>query len=324
MAYCSVCGTQMSFYQQHNRWYCPYCRNYTRPQEYHERSDYVQPQQKGSKKQSIMVIGVVIIVIIIIFGIISINLVNKNNNGDKNGNGKPQEKNGNGKPQEKPNTELVVGDTWYVKSVDEDGVIMTMDTTVTNTSFFYKGIETSVIEVKYYIDDWVGDDSGTEFDFVSGTGVGYLEKEHNNMIYLKGIMNFKIRYSGEIEWIDVRMESETDYQRTGKIPDEYAIGNTWSITEREISEDRTFWNDEVLSKDNDDETQTLNFEVLGKKNVTVEAGTFECFETRFDVIEDNTYTLEYYSPEVKMDIKSVKYNGTNIISMIELISYSVS
>jgi hypothetical protein len=54
------------------------------------------------------------------------------------------------------------------------------------------------------------------------------------------------------------------------------------------------------------------------------AGMFDCLEIRMSTVGEDTYTLYYYSPEVKSDIKQVEQSGMTVIGITELVSYDVS
>lgn len=72
-------------------------------------------------------------------------------------------------------------------------------------------------------------------------------------------------------------------------------------------------------------TETMNYECTGKKNITTTAGAFETYEVNGSQVGQQGYTLRYISPIVKEDVKDITYDheGT-VISLLELISYDVA
>jgi hypothetical protein len=72
-------------------------------------------------------------------------------------------------------------------------------------------------------------------------------------------------------------------------------------------------------------TETINYECTGKKNINTTAGTFETYEIEGRQVGQQGYTLRYISPIAKEDIKDITYdNDGNIVSLAELISYDVA
>ncbi|UCE39279.1 MAG: hypothetical protein JSW00_08690 [Thermoplasmata archaeon] len=238
---------------------------------------------------------------------------------DDNGGGKREEESDKITPPD-----YKIGDTWTAKNTPEEGEPFTMTLTVTSESYLYEGETVMILSVEYFMEEYVEENSGLTFNDTTGSGTAYAEKTYSEIIYMEIDMTTQIKYQGSDEWHDVEMEQKSTFQHEGNEPSKPSIGDTWTITETEDYEYTVWMDGQKISNESDSKTKTKNYEVLGKKNVTVEAGKFDCFEIRFDIVEEDSYTIEYYSPDAKIDVKTVEYEDSNIINIIELISYDVS
>lgn len=226
--------------------------------------------------------------------------------------------------EELPSIEYKMGDTWTSRLTSEDEEEpLTMTYTVSSVSFLYKGQTATVLSGDLFQKGYTDEETGYIYDDLTGTGTGYIDG-NDRYIHTEREVTTKVKYSEYGDWYDVEGKRNSEYQYVGSRPSEASIGNTWTIKRVEEYEDRWWVDGDEVSSDSDNITQTRNYEIKGKKSVTVEAGTFNCFEIRYDVVEEETYSLMYYSPDAKTYVKIVEYEGTNIVNMEELISYSVS
>jgi hypothetical protein len=220
-------------------------------------------------------------------------------------------------------SEYEMGDTWTLRYTSEDDQPFTMTYTISSVSFLYEGQNVIVLSVTYFRNGYTDEESGSIFDDINGTGTAYAT-QRNELIYSELEMTTRMKENQYDEWHEIRIERKSKYIYTGSIPDEANIGDTWTIKETEEYEQKMWMDGNELSGESDNETSTKNYEVLGKKSVTVEAGTFDCFEIRYDEIEESTYSLRYYSLDAKIHVKQVEYEGTNLVNLMELTYYNVS
>jgi hypothetical protein len=220
-------------------------------------------------------------------------------------------------------SEFKMGDTWTMRYTSEDDEPYTMTFIISSVSFLYEGQNVIVHSLSYSMNGYTDEESGSIYDDFNGTGTAYAT-QRNELIYSELEMTTRGKENQYDEWHDIRMERKSKYTYVGNIPDEANIGDTWTIKETEEYEQKMWVDAEEVSSDSDNKTSTKNYEILGKKSVTVEAGTFDCFEIRYDEIEEDTYTLRYYSLDAKINVKQVEYEGTNLVKLVELTSYDVS
>ncbi len=236
---------------------------------------------------------------------------------DDNGNGEEESDS-----EELPYEEYKMGDTWTSRITPEDGEPFIWTVTISSVSFLYEGRNVTVFSHDLFQKGYT-DEYGYIWDDVIGTGTGYIDT-NGRYIHTEDERTTKVKYSENGDWYDYEMERSSDYQYVGSAPSDFSIGNTWTVTRTEKYEEKTWYDGDEISSDSGNITQTRNYEIKEKKSVIVEAGTFDCFEIRYDVVEEETYSLMYYSSEAKTYVKMIEYEGTNIVNLEELISYSVS
>ncbi len=229
-----------------------------------------------------------------------------------------------------------VGDKWEFRNTEEDGMITLFTIEITG-------------------EDKIEIDGGT-YDVYIAHGEGEIEDVGEidpdlSLVEGSDILELTVYYSKDdtaqktITDFTFELEDETDgtvfgYSTqsistekliSGAHPDFVDVGDTWSLTVEETVNQTTtisggIFGDGEPSYYNDTTTTTINFECLSEKSVTVTAGTFDTYEIEKTVVgEQGNYSLEYISPEVKREVKSVDYdNADQILSIMELISYKIA
>ncbi len=93
----------------------------------------------------------------------------------------------------------------------------------------------------------------------------------------------------------------------------HAVGKTWNST----------YNMTIITGEADPVNVTMNedYEVIKMENLTVAAGTFECFRIESLDRFENIHTTKWYSEDVKNIVKS-SVNMTGIITEMEFVSFS--
>lgn len=228
-------------------------------------------------------------------------------------------------PEDVNDPDYAIGDKWTVKSTDEDFENpWIFEFIVTSLSYMYNGEEVVVEDWVATMEGWT-EDSGIIWDNWTGTGTEYLDKSNDDNLYAEREIETRVKYHSNDDWHEIRTRSISYYQNSGTFPSSMPnIGDSWVTTETETSNTTTWMDSEIVSQEEETETETKNWEVLSKKSISVEAGTFECLEIRYDVVEADSYSLGYYSPKAKAYVKNVKYVESDFDSMMELITYNIS
>ena len=219
--------------------------------------------------------------------------------------------------------EYKVGDTWTLKFSSENSEPFTMTYTISDVSFLYEGQKVMVQSVNYYMEGFGGEEGEAIFEDINGNGTAYTTK-HNEFLYTELVMTTRAKENPNDNWNNVSVERRSIFEYVGSLPENAIIGDTWSIKETEEYEQQMYMNGFRTSYEKYNETRTKNYKILGMKSIIVEAGTFDCFEIRYDEIEEDIYTLMYYSPKVKSYVMQLEYQGTNQTDMMEMTSYNVS
>ena len=216
-----------------------------------------------------------------------------------------------------------LGDTWTYRVPDEENRTQVVVGTIMNTSYLYEGQDVIVVSVEYSMDGYT-DDDGFIWDDWEGVGTYYYRTTDQQTIHSESTLTTRYRAGETDTWHDCEYTRITDYEYTAEWPAEIAVGDTWVIGMTETSEERFVIDGSEVSEDVYESTTTTNYGAEGKNAVTVEAGTFDCLEIRMSTVGEDTYTLCYYSPEVKSEIEQVEYSGTTVTEITELVSYNVS
>ncbi len=230
---------------------------------------------------------------------------------------------GSSDDKESDNDIIKMGNVWIYKITDNDFGSGSMTMVVTSESYLYDGDEVAVVDIEFEFDEYSDDVNEVYYDKGDGTGTGFIRKSDFELVNVEFELNIKVKYDNDDDWINMRMEGRTSYTTTGNIPYEIKEGLSFSIEEKSDDDMKIYLNGELVDEDSSDGTYTKNYEVLGKKEITVPAGTFECYEIRVDTVGQDTYALHYYCPEFNMNIKSVEYEGSQLMTMEELESYSI-
>ena len=229
-----------------------------------------------------------------------------------------------------------VGDKWEFRNTEEDGMIMLFTMEVTGEDKIEIDEETYDVHIARAaggIED-VGE-IDTDLSLVEGSDMMeltvYYSKDDTAQ---KTIMDFAFELRDETDGtvVEYALQSiSTEKLTSGAYPDLIDVGTTWSLTVEETVNQTTtisggFFGEGEPVHDEWTTTKTINFECLSIKSVTVSAGTFETYEIKKTVVgEQGNYSMEYISPEVKREVKSVDYdNDDQILSIMELISYNVA
>jgi hypothetical protein len=235
--------------------------------------------------------------------------------------------NDNGDGKKKKSHDYKIGDTWTYKLTAEDNPEIIRTLTVTDIPQLFNNRETLAVAIYELHKEYVfGEDDEYPITFGESKLTGYTYNDMNNfqMIHSETEMIGKVKFSTE-EWQEYKWEYIYDFQYTGNYPENYKVGDTWIITEKIFSESKSWWDSEPQDPDISTVNQTKNYEVLGKSSVTVQAGTFDCYEIKVEVLEqEDEYTIEYHSLKVKGKVKEVHYSGSDIYGITELIAFNVS
>ena len=227
-----------------------------------------------------------------------------------------------------------IGDKWQFRNTQEDGTIMLFTLEVTGEDKI--DIEGQQYDVLIARGDGEIEDMGEidpDLELVEGSVVFeiifYYSKDETAQKSIFDI-GFDLKDITDETVYDYEMQSiSTETLISGGHPDIINVGDTWSLTVKEIeNETMTITGGIFQGNPYFDEittTSTINYECLSKKSVTVTAGTFETYEIKKTAVGDLNYSLEYVSPKVKREVKSIDYDENDqIISIMELISYEVT
>lgn len=216
-----------------------------------------------------------------------------------------------------------VGDTWTFKFSSENDEPFTMTYTILDLSYSYEGQKVIVQSINYYMEGFGGEEGEAIFDDINGNGTAYTTKR-NELLYTELDMTTRVKEDPNGNWNDVQVVRKSSFEYIGSLPEKATVGDIWAILETEEYEQQMFMNGLRTSYEKFNESRAKNYKLLGEQTVTVEAGTFDCFEIRYDVVKEDAYALMYYSWDAKTYIKQLKYQGTNQTNMMEMISYNVS
>jgi hypothetical protein len=228
-----------------------------------------------------------------------------------------------------------VGDEWEFRNTEKDGMISLFTIEVTGEDKIE--IDEDTYDVYIARGDGEIEDVGEidpDLSLVEGSDlleitVYYSKDETAQQSIMDFTFELEDETSGTIYEYSLQSIS-TEKLTSGAYPDIIDVGTTWSLTVKETINQTTtisggIFGDGEHAYYNDTTTSTINFECLNEKSVTVTAGTFNTYEIQRTVVgEEGNYSLEYISPEVKREVKSVDYdNDDQILSIMELISYAV-
>lgn len=123
------------------------------------------------------------------------------------------------------------------------------------------------------------------------------------------------KMSGVTEGTEFTAETEATYEISSGSRWPLEVGNEIVITESSVTNIEA--GEETYTED---ETETKTYKVELIEEITVEAGTFECFKTvEYDENGENVST-KWYSDKVKTNVKDIDYETGETQ---ELVSYSV-
>lgn len=218
--------------------------------------------------------------------------------------------------------DLKVGDKWTVEVNTESWMTMTITMEIISTNSNYEG--ESAIEGTFDItvDDY--ENSTVKIENFSGSGTLYWNEENLETIYRKSEMSGTYNYKTYNTTInDMTIITETNYDHTGEEPDKIKVGDKWTITE--TKEETTTYKSggDVLNEETETIIETKNYEVTGKTEITVPAGTFNTTEVEWDQEDGSSYGTEYYSEKAKLSVKDIEHSDDGD-STTELLSYEVS
>lgn len=219
---------------------------------------------------------------------------------------------------------LEIGDEWQYRATTENGVVMLIDLEVKsleNVVIGERTYEAYLIEGSANVEDW-GNLLPEGFSVVS-SDVDVTMHEEKEGLFKDIIMDMAlvVEYQGTTYSMKFKNVSASEVI-SGRQPDIIKVGESWSMTERKI-ENNTVIIDGTEGGENTELTSTVNYECTGTKSVSVQAGTFYCYEVRETEVGGEGYFLRYYSAKTKRPVKSVKYKNGQIASLWELVSYSV-
>ncbi len=211
--------------------------------------------------------------------------------------------------------ELEVGDTWTYE-MTEDGNVSTLTVEVISTDVTYNGMEMN--EFTFEFDNFFFDDYELNME---GTAKGDSWQHLHYMEYSA---------QGDIEdpWMGngtFLMETSMEMEYSGdEMPDDYEVGDTWTIEEYGIMKTEITFNGEPYFNDTNHDNKTTEYEVLAEEEVTVPAGTFDCYKIKRVDQESGDYDIAYFSSDAKGFVKISEYKNTGeLITEYELSDYSV-
>lgn len=226
--------------------------------------------------------------------------------------------------------EPTVGDEWQLRFAFENSLVLLLDVQVNNLSS--KNIGNRLCGV--YVIKGSGDVEGfgaflPEWYVLSSNLDVYMYYEKDG---LSSELLFDMKFVLDLEptlemYYTFRSISEVI---SGTGPDIMQVGGSWNTTERRVEEYTVAYEYSEAygyippETNTIESTSTVNYDCTEIKPVTVEAGTFYCYEVRRTEVGEDYYSLDYYSPKTKLPVKSVVYQGEQITMLVELVSYSVS
>ena len=182
--------------------------------------------------------------------------------------------------------------------------------------------------------------SGVNFSFVddysSHTGTIYLSKISSTS---KQILNMRFKLLEDLT------DKTLDYDITSTIinkeifggkPEFINVGSSWVST---IASEETqtmtmsgaffdFFYGEGYTNTTTGKTNTTvtkNYECLSEESTSVTAGPFDTYKIRSGAVGDASYSLEYFSTDVKNKVKIVSYDDEGTMtSLTELLSYDLT
>jgi hypothetical protein len=220
-----------------------------------------------------------------------------------------------------------IGDKWQFRRTAENGMAMLMDLEITGIEnrVLGKSIhEVYVVDASANIESWGS--------LLSSLPEGASIESYNLSISAyrgtDGIssemtedLTLVLTYSGLTVNFELRSDNIFELLSGGH-PDPIRVGDTWITTQR-VMENTTTTVNGIETPSSSEAIRTVDYECTGTQNVTVHAGTFYCYVIRSTEVGQEGYTLDYYSSETKLPVKSVDYSNGNITSQSELLSYSV-
>jgi hypothetical protein len=218
---------------------------------------------------------------------------------------------------------LTKGNSWTYKAVDAESGNGYVKMTVISEGDLYKGNKVIKIDLEYGFDAFYNADSEMYYDDWTGSATIYYRMTDFEVVFNDYEWEIRGREDPGDDWSTSRWEGEATYTTTGTIPDEIKEGVSYSLEETTADHYKIFSHGTLIMDSDSDDTLTKNYEVLGQKEVTVPAGTFTCFEIRVDTVGEDSYTLKYFSPELRIDVKIMEYRDTEVTSTHELESYSI-
>lgn len=289
------------------------------------------PAKKTGKTKNKLIIGTIVILIVFILLIIGFNFISNNGTGGY-------------KPGD---IKYFFGDEWEYKTTyyydegEQDTHIYSQEVK-DEISLDIDGITYDVYEVKifgeYVSSEKIFKQGELSLKLSEGTWikVKYFNPEYE--VYKYTNTNYRIfdvlddqgQPSGQT--YNETSSNETILKKiSGGIPDFVDVGTTWVTTYN------TNWSESIISSgsiDGDNQSypkffqgegvKTVNSECLSKKTITTQAGTFETYEIRHDIVGKDDYEIAYFCPKIKSEVKYIFYNtdGSQIYTE-ELFKYSI-
>ena len=217
-----------------------------------------------------------------------------------------------------------IGDKWQYRFL-LGGITMLMDVRVKrieNVTIGQRPCEAFLIKGSCDIEDF-GNllPEGVSVTYLDGDVTMYREKEDlSHEMIIEMVANFE--YLGVPFRMKKKAQTTTEIISGGK-PDKIEVGDIWNTTQREVENTTTIIDGEIESETTEF-TVGVNYECTRTTNVSVQAGTFYCYEVKDIKVGDVGYSLCYYSVKTKLPVKLVEFKNGQITAMMELVSYSVS
>lgn len=217
-----------------------------------------------------------------------------------------------------------IGDKWQYKYM-ENGAVMLMSLEITgirNITIGNQFLEAYIIEGSADVKNW-GNIIPENFSVIScDVNITIYQGKEGLSSQMIMDMTLVLEHQGIIFGGKWKQVSVTEVV-SGNEPEIIEIGSKWSTTERIIKNTTLTFMGETTTE-TEEFTSTVIYECIEVENVTIEAGTFYCYKVKKTIVNEEGYSVDYYSIKTKLPVKSVKYLDDEIVSLMELVSYNVS
>ncbi len=202
------------------------------------------------------------------------------------------------------------GNTLVYKLTESEMGTATMEMKITSDSSDHNGQDVIILEITVEYEPYYNEDSETYYGDSGGTGTVYLRTIDFGQVYIDSELTIKGREDPGDEWSTTIYDITMSRTITGTLPEELKTGVNYTLEETISDDTKILYNGSVVMDETDSYSETIHYEVLGEKEVTVPAGTFTCWEIKVytEGLEDE-YTLRYFAPELNADVKRIEHIG---------------